>query len=398
MAKIKALPIILGSDENAYACARMFYEITGEKSLLLCSKPLPQTSFSGILCRTVIPDFDREEVFFRVMGEMLPIIKAENDKVMLVPCSDYYASLVIKNARMLSEYVCSPILPYAVYQRFKDKIAFSRLCRELGVAHPKTEIVSPCALLANIGKRSYPLVLKVANSNSFQYLHSVEEGRKKVYFCDSEASLRSALESLIKIGYNGAAVLQEYIPGGQEYSRVVNAYCDASGRVRLIGAGIPLLEYKNDREIGNYAVIKTVSDRRLCDEAAAILETVGYVGYANFDVKISPESGENIFLELNPRQGRSSYYMRLAGENLMLALYEDAVLEKEYEGRRYAEGDAVWINEPVSVIRREMSRQGLEFLPEISSGRGALEITYDFSFPRMATLMRRRIGAYLKEI
>ncbi len=392
------IPIILGSDENAYACARMFYEISREKSLVFCAKALPQTAYSGILNRFVIEDFDGPTVFRSVMSNVLPKLQLKAKKLLVVPCSDYYAELVIRNRSLIAKYASNPILSPELYERICDKIAFSNLCKEYGISHPQTEIALPYTLLADKQVRNYPLVLKPANSNSFEYLHSELNGKKKVYFCSSESELNTALEGFIGIGYNKPVVLQEYIRGGESCSRVVNAYCDGQGRVRLIGAGMPLLEYKNDREIGNYAAIRTVFDRKLCDEAADILERLGYVGFANFDVKIDKKTGRYVFLEINPRQGRSSYYMRVAGANLMRAIYEDAVLERAYDGRHYAENEGIWINEPVRVIRREMSLRGLTGAERLVSGKTALDVTYDFSVPRALTLMRRRLGAFIKEI
>ena len=66
------IPIILGSDENAYACARMFHEINREKSLVFCAKALPQTAHSGILSRFVIEGLDTPTVFRSVMNNVLP--------------------------------------------------------------------------------------------------------------------------------------------------------------------------------------------------------------------------------------------------------------------------------------------------------------------------------------
>lgn len=392
------IPIILGSDENAYACARMFYEINGKSSLTLCAKGLPQTSYSGILNRFVIEDFDKETVFRTVMNDILPKLQIKAKKLLVVPCSDYYAALVIKNGSLISKYASSPILKWELYKSLCDKTAFCELCEKHGIAHPKTEISSPQAILSSERKRIYPLMLKPSNSNSFTYLHTSFEGKKKAYFCRNEKELMDIAEKFVKAGYNASVVLQEYIEGGEECSRVVNAYCDANGRVRLIGAGRPLLEYHNDREIGNYAAIRTLCDRSLCDEAADILEGLGYVGFANLDIKTDKKTGKNIFLEINPRQGRSSYYMQVAGANLMSALYDDAVLEKAYVGRKYAEKEGVWINEPRNVIKREMSMRGLTDFDGVATGKSALGITYDFSVPRAFTLIRRRLGAFIKEI
>lgn len=393
------IAIILGSDENAYGCARMLYELEAERSLVLCAKALPATSHSGILERRVIPELDSPSVFRRTLEHTFKSLKNVAERITVIPCSDYYAELLIKNRALCEKYVSNPIPTERCYERFSTKAAFKRLCEELEISHPKTEIIIPSAELGQKKERSFPLVLKPSNSNSFEYLHSKIENKRKVYICENDGELQKALEDFALEGYNAPAVIQEYIGGDERSYRVVNAYCDREGRARIVGVGRPLLEYKNHAMIGNYAAVRSVKDRKLCDIAARILEKIGYVGFANFDVKIAPETNDYVFLELNPRQGRSSYYVRASGENLMGAMYEDAVLDKEYTGLRYAEEDGVWINEPIGVIRREMNERGLpsDDLDGVSAVK-ALSLGYDFNIPRAFTLIRRNLGAYTRKI
>ncbi len=391
------IPIILGADENAYACARQFYEINGKRSLVFSAKALPQTSYSKILLRYVIEELDSEEIFLAVMKTALPKLKKIYKKILLVPCSDYYAALVIRNREYLERYVDSPILNQDVYNKFKDKIAFWKLCGEMGIPHPKTEIILPSQIISSREERKFPLVMKPANSNESEYLHTEKE-RKKVYFCESAEALEQNARALLLTGYSKPVVLQEYIEGGAKSSRVINAYCDKSSKVRVIGVGEPLIEYSGDKLIGNYAAIRSVEDRRLCDAVADFLYRIGYVGFANIDIKIDTRTDCYYFLELNPRQGRSSYFMRVAGINLMRALYEDTVLGARYSGVHYSNGEGVWVNEPIGVIKREMKRSGLNPSEELLLGRTALDITYDFSIPRAAMLIKRKIGSYFRPI
>ena len=57
------LPIILGSDENAYGTARLFCEAYDVRPLVLCTIPLSPTRNSRLFDLKVIPDFEREDVF-----------------------------------------------------------------------------------------------------------------------------------------------------------------------------------------------------------------------------------------------------------------------------------------------------------------------------------------------
>ena len=82
----------------------------------------------------------------------------------------------------------------------------------------------------------------------------------------------------------------------------------------------------------------------------------------------------------------------------MKTMYEDVVEGMPYTKRRYVEGNGVWINEPIGVIKREMKRYGLDANEELRLGKSALDITYDFSLPRAATLLKRKIGSYLRPI
>lgn len=397
---IDFIPIILGSDENAYGCARMFYSISKTKPVLLCSRALLPTEHSGILLRRVVPDLDSPAVFTKVLKETLSVFKNEYKKILVVPCSDYYAELLIKNAEKFNGMIDSPIISADLYSKFSTKGAFCDLCKKHALPHPQTEIALPSALLSVTASFEYPVVMKPSNSNCAEYLHSSIPDRKKAYVCQTEAELKKALESFVIGGFNSPVVVQKYIKGDESGCRVINAYCDKDSKVRLIGAAMPLLEYKNGTDIGNYVALRPVSERELCDKAADFLEAIGYKGFANFDIKFDPERGEHVFLELNPRQGRSSYYMNTAGENLMLPLYEECVLGKGFTNRRYAEGDGVWINEPTNRIKREMRERGLsgselldKFVPD-----SALSLTFDFNLPRAITLIRRSLGAYSREL
>ena len=63
MAKKDFLPIILGSDENAYGTARLFCEAYDVRPLLLCTIALSPTRSSRLFDIEVIRDFEQERVF-----------------------------------------------------------------------------------------------------------------------------------------------------------------------------------------------------------------------------------------------------------------------------------------------------------------------------------------------
>ena len=134
-----------------------------------------------------------------------------------------------------------------------------------------------------------------------------------------------------------------------------------TGKVRLLALGRPLLEEQTPEGIGNYAGILTgpeVNDAALLGKLRAFLEDMHWVGFANFDMKRDPRTGAYKLFEMNPRQGRSSYYVTAAGYNLAEYLVAD-VLEHEAAGCTVADAESLWMIAPYGVLRRYVQDEDL---------------------------------------
>lgn len=57
---------------------------------------------------------------------------------------------------------------------------------------------------------------------------------------------------------------------------------------------------------------------------------MGYTGFANYDIKVNPETGKFVFFEVNTRLGRSNYYVTAAGDNTVRWIVEDLVEGREF--------------------------------------------------------------------
>ena len=83
--------------------------------------------------------------------------------------------------------------------------------------------------------------------------------------------------------------------------------------------GNALLEEHSPEGIGSYAAIVNGCDEKLGEMMKNFLEGIGYVGFANFDMKYDHRDGKYKLFEMNLRQGRSSYFVTAAGYNLTMA-------------------------------------------------------------------------------
>ena len=153
--------------------------------------------------------------------------------------------------------------------------------------------------------------------------------KKKVFVAYNKEEFDAITAAIYSSSYQDNLVLQEYIPGDDNCMRVLNCYSGLDHKVKLMALGRPLLEEQTPEGIGNYAAIMNVRDDELMEKMKAFLEDVGWEGFSNFDMKYDARDGKYKLFEMNPRQGRSSFFVTASGYNLAKWLVEDVVEHKE---------------------------------------------------------------------
>ena len=345
------LPVLLGSDANVYGMARSFYQQYGVHSVAVCKGALVATANSNLVKIAVLePQLEDDEVFERTLIEFA---KAHADKpLVLVSCADGYTILMARHREALRPYYhfACPELETVLALDIKDN--FYRACEEHGLSYPKT---TTCTA-QNYGTIElpfeFPVIIKASNSPA--YWNCSFPHKKKVFLANDRAEYDAITKAIYGSSYQDDLILQEYIPGDDNCMRVVNAYCGLDHKVRLIALGRPLLEEQTPEGIGNYAAIlsdPSFNDAALLDKLCAFLEDMKWEGFANFDIKYDARTGEYKMFEMNPRQGRSSYFVTAAGYNLSKWLGED-VLEHRPAEKTVADSESLWMIAPYGVIRK----------------------------------------------
>ena len=90
----------------------------------------------------------------------------------------------------------------------------------------------------------------------------------------------------------------------------------------------------------------------------AFLEDVGWEGFSNFDMKYDARDGQYKLFEMNPRQGRSSFFVTASGYNLAKWLVED-VVEHKPQGLTIADAEHLWMIAPAGILRRYLKDEAL---------------------------------------
>ncbi|MBQ6702244.1 MAG: ATP-grasp domain-containing protein [Clostridia bacterium] len=393
------LPIVLGSDENAYGQARLFNEVYKIKPLLCCTRQLVPTSNSSLFTIKKIEDFDKDSVFPSALLAVLKEYKAKYDKLIVIPCSDYYSALMSRHYDKFEGLIENKFISPELLDTLDTKDKFYALCEKHGMDYPHTYIALPDDRIAAIDKLpfGFPIVVKPENSNAYEYLHCEFEGKKKVFFFYDKETYVKTMENMNNSGYNGKLIIQEFIPGDDSDMRVMNSYSDSNAKVRLMCLGQPALEEYHPKTLGNYAAIVSRGDIELYNKIKKFLEDIGYIGFSNIDMKYDRTRKKYYMMEINPRPGRSSFFVRSAGLNLMQTLVDDAVYGKEYSCV-FNENIALWANVPKCVVFKyvedEELKKEIKSLIKQKKYMRTLDCKEDFNLKRWLKIKRYYFGQY----
>lgn len=402
------LPIIIGSDQNAYGMARAFYEEYRIKSMLLENSNKMKgigrfilgsqeiaTQNSRILNCVEVEGLDDPEFFVPTLEKVAQ--QLPNKKLILLVCEDNYAKLVIKNKQALQKYFIVPYTEQTVMNQIILKENFYKICEEYNLKYPKTIMVSYKNYETVYVPFEYPIIIKA--SNSVEYWKCSFSGKKKVFVAKNEIEKNEILSAIYSSSYKDNIIIQEFIPGDDSYMRVLNAYVGKDGKVKLMCLGNPILEDYTPNAIGNYMAIITDYDEELLNQIRYFLEDIGYIGFANFDMKYDLRDGQYKLFEINLRTGASSYYVTASGHNLMKYVVDDYVLNLNQD-LTYVQNKHLWTILPKKVLFKYTANEKLQIEAKklIKSGHytNSLYFKEDINLKRLAKLFIRDLNTYRK--
>ncbi len=394
MSALSFSSVLLGGDQNVYGMARSIHEAYGISSLCIAKVNFPVTKNSKILRCKAVKDFDTPEVFVKTLKELANELPAPR---LLLSCGDNYTALLSRCAKDLEELYEFSVPKQDLILRLCEKENFYKVCDEYGFKYPKTAQCSFDSYEAFQAEFSFPVVVKA--SDSVSYWKCSFPGKKKVFVASDEEELRAILRAIYSSEYRSDLIIQEYIPGADDCMRVINAYCRKGGGVRFISLGHILLEEHTAQGIGSYAAIMGGKDDDLCMKIKTFLEKIGYEGYVNIDIKKDPRSGEYNFFEINPRQGRSSYFVTASGDNLASFAVED-LIEKKDLPLQIGHGECVWSIVPKGIISRYVSDEAIKREAKRQTKQGGyirhLYYRKDMSLKRLLSFAVNQLHYYKK--
>ena len=342
-------PILLGGDANAYGMARSFFEEYGKVSRTICKGAFHICQHSKLMSIDVCePNLEDDEVFVKTLRSFAD--KFPHETLVLAPCGDNYTKMLVRNQNELRDRYLFSIMSPEQFDLLSTKERFYGTCERFGLEFPKTAEVTKENWREFVSPFEYPIIVKP--SNSVAYWNCEYPGKKKVFVCRNASELEQILTGVYSSSYDDAMIIQDFIPGDDTRMRVMNCYSNREGRVTMQCLGDVVLEEHTPLGIGSYGAIMTGYNEDINARIKGFLEEIGYVGYSNFDLKYDERDGSYKLFEINPRQGRSSYFTTASGKNLARYLEED-VLEQTNKPCDVAtlEDEVLWTMIPLDVVR-----------------------------------------------
>ena len=329
--------LIIGNDINAYYLARCYHEYTGRKADLLAiniegQKPFAYTRYTKILNIKYVDHLWEEEIFLNELEEYYQAHKDE--KILLVSSNETYGEFIAKNQKKLEKKFYFNYPKVELQRTLVNKEEFYKTYGKSVIDIPDTYYYDCKSDKEFKEKIKFPVIVKPANVILFK--HITFEGKKKIYRLNSIEEINKVIGYFKKGGYDDTLIIQEYIEGEDDHLFDAVVYVDKNHKTKLVSfAQIGLQEHAS-KMIGNAAVIingysEFPGVEEQIEKITKFMDSIGYQGFAEFDMKYDEKAKKYKVMEINARQGRCSYYIAAAGYNLIEVLAKDLIYGEELE-------------------------------------------------------------------
>ena len=383
--------LIIGADANAYYMARCFHELTNRKAYVIAKNPIWFTDISKITIPKYNFDLREESELLKELNNFYEEHKSE--KILLVSSSENYIELISKNKDKLKDKFYFNYASIDIIKSLSNKELFYKKYMDNGIIDlPKTIYLDLSKETKIKVDFSYPIIVKAANVVAYRKLSF--DGQNKIYKVKDEKELKEVINIIKTGGYSDTLIIQEYIPGDDSTLFDSVVYADTNANVKRVTlAQIGLQEHKKDL-VGNAAILingyNEFDDKNIVERIKKLSEKIGITGFAEFDLKYDKRVNDYKLLEINPRQGRSSYYLTSLGCNLVEILKKD-LIDKEKLDYQVLDKEVLLSFVPKKIIENYVVNKTYKekALSMYKNHINPIKYKKDFSFKRWLLLYKK---------
>jgi len=387
--------IILGSDANAYYMARCAHEEYQKKVKVISAYPMSFTNHSNIVNLTCDEKLWEARTFAETLNNYVKDIDAK--KIVCISSNETYARNLVINKEKLDKRIVFNYVDLDFLDSLMMKDLFYEKYGNSGLL-PKTIIYN----LENELKIDFdfPVIIKPSNVISFNHIDF--PGKKKIYKLNSLEEVKKTINYFKESNYNDTLIIQEYIPGDDSNLHDSVVYSNKEGKCEFISFAQIGLQEHTSKMVGNAACLingftTNGYDQNIVLKFKEFMEKINFKGLAEIDIKYDCRDKKYKILEINARQGRCSYYVNIAGFNLVKYVIDDLVYNKKHDFKIVDEEVALSYV-PKRIIKKYV--QNNEFKKEIlklykeKKVVNPLYYKKDLPFKRILFLIRKHFRYY----
>ncbi len=255
-----------------------------------------------------------------VLNQLMHIVQSEKTDV-VIPLEDAYAVILSKYKKQITDStgVLCAVPDWQPFSLASDKHSLLSLCKEIGVGHPKTEIINENydELASYVG---FPSLIKPNHS----------EGSKGIVLVNSIDELKSTAPDII--AQYGECSLQEYVNNDHYYNLMVYRSSEGEYSNYVVLKILRFYPIKG----GSSCIAITVENEPMLEMCKRVLDKLEWVGMADFDI-LEKGKGDYKIIEINPRVPASLRGAEISGVNFPEIIVSD-VLEGVLRNYDYQPG------------------------------------------------------------
>ncbi len=279
---MKKIALLDGQTIQALSIAKSLKKL-GHYVVLLCDSKNSYGYYTKYADERILMPSTKDDIL-SFHNEFINFIQKEKIDV-LIPMNDYSAHYLSKNKTQIQKYSNFNIPDYHIFMTGYDKNQLMKVCAENNFPHPKTVDLQNISIKEAAEKTYFPALIKPNETT----------GARGFAIVNSETELAAKLPGIIE--KYGSCHLQEYIPsGGKQFK--VELFIQ---KQNLINASV-IHKIRFYPEKGGSSCFNQTVDREdliyLCVE---VLKTIGWEGFADFDLIEDPRDGIIKIMEINPR-------------------------------------------------------------------------------------------------
>ena len=244
-----------------------------------------------------------------------------------------------------------------------NKENFYKMYKNKGLEFPETFYFDCSKNTILPSTLNFPIILKPANVVIYNHLSF--EGKNKIYKIENQLELEQTIKKIIESGYKDRLIIQEFIPGDDSYLFDAVVYVDRNGKVKIQSFAQIGLQERTKSMVGNAAVLingfNTTNGNtvEMMEKIKQFMESIPYHGFAEFDLKYDERTNSFKVLEINARQGRSSYYISALGANLVKTLVDDLIYQIDLQDQKLTE-EILLSFVPKGIIKKYITNEGFK--------------------------------------